>query len=109
LISLSPKWEQAFAESLIGQGDDRQLTMPPSRLSEFITLVRDRFEEAARQGESPVLVTSPAVRPFVRSIVERFRTQRTVAIGNPSARAAQDGEEYLKGRAGGCHETYHVD
>jgi flagellar biosynthesis protein FlhA len=78
LISLSPKWEQAFAESLTGQGDDRQLAMPPSRLSEFITLVRDRFEEAARQGESPVLVTSPAVRPFVRSIVERFRSQTSI-------------------------------
>ena len=51
---------------------------PRSRLSEFITLVRDRFEEAARQGESPVLVTSPAVRPFVRSIVERFRSQTSV-------------------------------
>jgi len=78
LISLSPKWEQAFAESLTGQGDERQLAMPPSRLSEFITLVRDRFEEAARQGEAPVLVTSPAVRPFVRSIVERFRSQTSV-------------------------------
>src|SRR5580704_11403758 len=78
LISLSPKWEQAFAESLSGQGDDRQLAMAPSRLSEFIALVRDRFEEAARQGESPVLVTSPAVRPFVRSIVERFRSQTSV-------------------------------
>jgi flagellar biosynthesis protein FlhA len=78
LISLSPKWEQAFAESLVGQGDDRQLAMQPTRLSEFITLVRDRFEEAARQGESPVLVTSPAVRPFVRSIVERFRSQTSV-------------------------------
>jgi flagellar biosynthesis protein FlhA len=78
LISLSPKWEQAFAESFTGQGDDRQLAMPPSRLSEFITLVRDRFEEAARQGEAPVLVTSPGVRPFVRSIVERFRSQTSV-------------------------------
>ncbi len=78
LISLSPKWEQAFAESLTGQGDDRQLAMAPSRLSEFITLVRERFEDAARQGEAPVLVTSPGVRPFVRSIVERFRSQTTV-------------------------------
>jgi len=78
LISLSPKWEQAFAESLSGQGDDRQLAMAPSRLSEFIALVRDRFEEAARQGEAPVLVTSHGLRPFVRSIVERFRAQTSV-------------------------------
>jgi flagellar biosynthesis protein FlhA len=78
LISLSPKWEQAFAESLTGQGDDRQLAMAPSRLAEFIALVRDRFEEAARQGEAPVLVTSPTLRPFLRSIVERFRAQTSV-------------------------------
>jgi len=53
LIALSARWEQAFAESLVGQGDDRQLAMQPSRLSEFITLVRERFEEAAREGEAP--------------------------------------------------------
>jgi len=78
LISLSPRWEQAFLESLVGQGDERQLAMQPSRLSEFIGLVRDRFEDAARQGENAVLVTSPGIRPFVRSIVERFRSQTSV-------------------------------
>jgi flagellar biosynthesis protein FlhA len=78
LIALSAKWEQSFAESLIGQGDDRQLAMQPSKLSEFISLVRERFEEAAREGEAPVLVTSAGIRPFVRSIVERFRAQTPV-------------------------------
>jgi len=78
LIALSAKWEQAFAESLVGQGDERQLAMQPSRLSEFISLVRERFEEAAREGEAPVLVTSSNVRPFVRGIVERFRAQTPV-------------------------------
>jgi len=78
LIALSPKWEQAFAESIVGQGEDKSLAMQPSRLSEFITLIRERFEDAAREGEAPVLVTSPTVRPFVRSIVERFRTQTSV-------------------------------
>jgi flagellar biosynthesis protein FlhA len=78
LIALSAKWEQSFAESIVGQGDDRSLAMQPSRLSEFITLVRERFEDAARQGEAPVLVTSPATRPFVRGIVERFRAQTSV-------------------------------
>jgi flagellar biosynthesis protein FlhA len=78
LIALSAKWEQAFAESLIGQGEERSLAMQPSRLSEFMTAVRDRFEQAARDGEAPVLVTSAAIRPFVRSLVERFRAQTTV-------------------------------
>jgi flagellar biosynthesis protein FlhA len=78
LIALSAKWEQAFAESLIGQGEERSLAMQPSRLSEFMTIVRERFEHAAREGEAPVLVTSASIRPFVRSLVERFRAQTTV-------------------------------
>lgn len=78
LIALSAKWEHAFAESIIGTGDERSLAMQPSRLSEFITLVRERFEQAAREGEAPVLVTSAAIRPFVRSLVERFRAQTSV-------------------------------
>ncbi|MCZ8315437.1 flagellar biosynthesis protein FlhA [Phreatobacter sp.] len=78
LIALSPQWEQAFADSIVGQGDDRQLAMQPSRLSEFIMLVRDAFEDAARMGEAPILLTSPGIRPFVRSIVERFRAQTPV-------------------------------
>jgi flagellar biosynthesis protein FlhA len=78
LISLSPRWEQAFAESIVVNGEDRTLAMQPSRLSEFVNTVRDRFEDAARMGEAPVLLTSAAVRPFVRSIVERFRPQTPV-------------------------------
>ena len=78
LVALSAKWEQAFAESIIGQGEERSLAMQPSKLSEFMTAVRERFEQAAREGESPVLVTSAAIRPFVRSLVERFRAQTTV-------------------------------
>ena len=78
IIALSAQWEQAFAESLVGQGDDRSLAMQPSKLTEFITLVRDAFEAAAREGEAPVLVTSAHVRPFVRGIVERFRSQTPV-------------------------------
>ena len=41
LIALSAKWEQAFAESLVGTGDERSLAMQPSKLSEFMTAVRD--------------------------------------------------------------------
>ena len=78
LITLSPKWEQAFAEALVGDGEDRQLAMAPSELQDFVTDVRDKFEESALLGEVPVLLTSPAIRPFVRSIVERFRPHTTV-------------------------------
>jgi len=78
LIPLSAAWEHNFAEALIGEGDNRHLAMQPSRLTEFITLVREHFEAAAREGEAPVLVTSAGIRPFVRGIVERFRSQTPV-------------------------------
>ena len=78
IIALSARWEQNFAELIIGQGDERTLAMQPSRLTEFITIVREKFEDAARQGEAPVLVTSAPARPFVRGIVERFRSQTPV-------------------------------
>lgn len=82
IITLSADWEQAFAESLIGPGDDKQLALPPSRLQDFIRGVRDAFERAALAGESPVLLTSPGVRPYVRSIIERFRGQTVVMSQN---------------------------
>ena len=78
IIALTAKWEQAFAEAIVGQGDDRSLAMQPSKLTEFINMVRDKFEQAARDGEAPVLVTSPGIRAFVRGIVERFRAQTSV-------------------------------
>ncbi len=82
LITLSPEWEQNFAESLVGNGEERQLSMAPSKLQEFILAVRQTFERHAMAGDMPVLLTSPAIRPFVRSIVERFRPSTPVMSQN---------------------------
>ncbi|MEP0521151.1 MAG: flagellar biosynthesis protein FlhA [Hyphomicrobiales bacterium] len=78
ILPMSPQWEQEFAEAMIGEGDNRQLAMAPSKLQDFVTALQDRYEGAARAGEVPVLLTSPGIRPFVRSIIERFRTQTVV-------------------------------
>jgi len=78
IITLSPDWEMAFAEALVGGGEEKQLALAPSRLQDFIRGVRDTFERAALSGDNPVLLTSPAIRPYVRSIIERFRGQTTV-------------------------------
>ena len=89
IVTLSPEWEQAFADSLIGPGEDKQLAMAPSQLQDFIRVVRDVFERAAMMGESPVLLTGPMIRPYVRSIIERFRGQTVVMSQNevhPKAR-----------------------
>ena len=82
IITLTPEWENAFSDALVGQGDDKQLALAPSRLQDFVRGVRETFERAALAGDSPVLLTSPAIRPYVRSIIERFRGQTPVMSQN---------------------------
>jgi flagellar biosynthesis protein FlhA len=82
LVTLSPQWEQNFADAIIGQGEEKQLSMAPSLLQEFIAGVRNNFETLNQQGQNPVLLTSPAIRPYVRSIVERFRPATVVMSQN---------------------------
>ncbi|MEO9903582.1 flagellar biosynthesis protein FlhA [Nisaea sp.] len=89
LVTLSPDWEQAFANSIIGQGEEQQLSMPPSQLQDFITALRNALDQLAEVGEFPTVLTSPGIRPYVRSIVERFRPQTVVMSQNeihPKAR-----------------------
>lgn len=89
LVTLSPKWEQAFAESLVGDREDKQLAMAPSLLQDFIVNVRQTFDKFAQSGETPVLLTSPLIRPYVRSVIERFRPATVVMSQNeihPKAR-----------------------
>ena len=98
LIALSAKWEQAFAESLVGEGDARSLAMQPSKLTEFIGLVREKFEEAAREGEAPgarYLRRHPALRARHRRALPRPHAG-ALAIGNPPAGAAEDGRQHLE-------------
>ncbi len=78
LITLSPAWEQAFAESMVGPPEERQLAMPPTKLGEFMTALRGAFEAAGNSGEAPVLLTSGGIRAPVRAIVERMRPSTPV-------------------------------
>ena len=82
IITMSPDWEQAVSDAIIGQGEDRQLAMAPSSLQSFIGAIREAFDNAAQQGETPVLLTSAGIRPYVRSIIERIRSQTTVLSQN---------------------------
>jgi flagellar biosynthesis protein FlhA len=78
LITLSADWERAFAEAMTGPPEDRQLAMAPSKLTEFMTKLRDAMDRAANSGEAAVLLVGPSIRPHVRAVVERFRAATTV-------------------------------
>ena len=78
LITLTPTWEAAFLESLVGPPEDRQLAMAPSRLNEFIPKLRKALDMAASAGETPVVLVTGAIRGPIRSIVERLRPTTSV-------------------------------
>ncbi len=78
LVTLSPEWEAAFIESLVGPAEDRQLAMPPTKLQAFMQRLRAVFDAAGASGEVPVLLTSGGIRYHVRAIVERIRPATAV-------------------------------
>lgn len=95
VLSLSPHWEQTFAEALVGDGERRQLALAPTALRDFVARVRESFERAGATGDVPVLLTSPQIRPYVRSLAERFRPQTVVMSQNeihPGARLKTVGQ-----------------
>jgi flagellar biosynthesis protein FlhA len=78
IIALSGEWEQAFAEALLGPGEEKQLAMAPSKLSAFMAALRGAFDAASGSGEPAVLVCSGSIRAHVRAVVERFRPATSV-------------------------------
>lgn len=107
LLTLSPQWERDFAEAMIGDGPDRHLAMAPSRLQQFIIGVQG-VQSAAQQGELPVLITSPSIRPHVRAIIERFRPQTVVMSQNevhPRVRLKTIGSVSAQRRSGAADGT----
>jgi flagellar biosynthesis protein FlhA len=51
-------------------------------LQAFIGSVRDTYDRLAQEGEIPCMLTNPAIRPFVRSIIERVRPATVVLSQN---------------------------
>lgn len=82
ILTLSPHWDAEFAQSIVGQGDDRHLAMAPSSLQAFIATVRETYDRLAASGEIPCMLTNPSIRPFVRSIIERVRPATVVLSQN---------------------------
>ena len=78
LVAISPSWEKEFTDSLLVEGNDRQLAMAPDKVQNFLTSSKDIIEKQLMQGIQPVILTSPSIRPFVRKLTER--TMPSIAI-----------------------------
>ncbi|MDC0864922.1 flagellar biosynthesis protein FlhA [Rickettsiaceae bacterium] len=83
IIALTPEWEKIFMESMVDDGSgDKQLSMPPSKLQIFVSRVKKIFDDQAAKGHIPVLLTGAYTRPYIRSVVERFRPATVVMSQN---------------------------
>jgi flagellar biosynthesis protein FlhA len=82
IVTLSPQWEQIISDSVVGDGDARQLALPPSQMQEFIFRCNETYDRLAMMGEMPVLVTTAYIRSFIRSILERVRPSVVIMSQN---------------------------
>ena len=58
IVALSPEWERVFIESLVDDGSgDKQLSMQPSKLQEFVKSVKKAFEIKRLKEENKTLNT----------------------------------------------------
>ncbi len=70
-LHLSQEWEKLFTEGIVVE--ENRLSIAPSKLQEFVTSCKTIFDKFAMQGELPVLVTSQYVRPYVKSVIDKFK------------------------------------
>ncbi len=78
VITLSSAWEQAFNENIVSVGEERVLSMAPAKVQEFIALLKKAFDDQAILGYLPILMVIPGLRPYVRTVVERFRPKTII-------------------------------
>ena len=82
IVILSSHWEQVFMENLVGEDDNKHLAMQPSKLREFVETVNIKLDKLAALRITPMLLTSPILRPFVRSVTERFKPNLIILSQN---------------------------
>lgn len=82
VLTLSPEWEKSFIESIVVQDGEKKFAMQPSKTQEFLTKTKRKYDEQAAHGIVPVLLTSPIVRPYVKSVIDRFRHSIAVMSQN---------------------------
>jgi flagellar biosynthesis protein FlhA len=73
VVMLSPEWESEFASSITGDYSSvRELAMAPSQLQKFIKKSNELMKRSDIAVHNPVIVTSPTIRPFVQTVIDKL-------------------------------------
>ena len=74
----STAWQEEIVSSVKVSGDERQFTMSPQRVQEFVLAARGTIQEFSQREEWPALLVPQEARSFVRSMLERVSPQTQV-------------------------------
>ena len=78
IVTLSPQWQRVLTDSIVVEGDNRQLAMAPGEIQRFIGAIRTTLQNLAQSGRSPAILVGAEVRPLVRAIVARFSAKTPI-------------------------------
>ncbi|MEH6937000.1 flagellar biosynthesis protein FlhA [Bacillus sp. JJ664] len=72
VITLSGKVEKIIADSITQSEHGSYLSIDPDTSGEFIKAVNKEVEEMSIAQQQPILLCSPAIRMYVKQLVERY-------------------------------------
>jgi flagellar biosynthesis protein FlhA len=78
IVTLSTQWQRVLTDSIVVEGDNRQLAMAPGEIQRFIGAIRTTLQNLAQSGRSPAILVGAEVRPLVRAIVARFSAKTPI-------------------------------
>jgi len=71
VITLSEEWDREMNAAVSHQNGEDNFIMSPQRVQEFVLAARREIQTFSASDEWPALLVAPAVRPYVRSVLER--------------------------------------
>ncbi|MEM7046168.1 MAG: flagellar biosynthesis protein FlhA [Pseudomonadota bacterium] len=89
VITLSSAWETEISQSIVGEGENQQLALAPTRLRELMDAVQSKIVAHTTSERRPVILTTATTRSYIRSIVERVQPATTVLSQNEIHRTAK--------------------
>jgi len=72
IVTLSPTIDKAFMDSLRQTEHGAYLAMEPAQAQRIIQSINEAAERAVNTDGQPVLLTTPAVRPHMAQLLQRF-------------------------------------
>lgn len=82
IVTLSPDWEDRLTARLKADGEDKRLVLSAAERERLEAALGKALDRQALLGETPVLVTCPALRRPLRRLLESWRRETTVLAEN---------------------------